>query len=295
MDPLQIPAGAVVVGIDGSEHSDRALTWAADQAARDRRHLVIVHAMGTLDPYWLAQPGVDVQALKESMVQGAEELLALAEASVAASHPGVEVSVAWRSGDARHLLLDASEHAALVVVGSRGRGPVKRLLLGSISVGVTRHAHCPVAVVRPGSDEPARYGVLIGVDGSDQSLPTLDYAFRVAASRGAPLTVVHCFWDSESAVHGPALVNGEGERYQEVRLAVAETLAGFGEKYPDVTVRVELARGLADDVLLELAHTHEVAVVGTRERSPLGDLVLGSVAGALVERATCTVIVVPHA
>jgi nucleotide-binding universal stress UspA family protein len=294
MDTLQIPSGAVVVGIDGSEHSNCALTWAADQAGRDRRSLVIMHALGVIDPYWLVQPGVDAQALKESMIAGAQELLDQARDGVVKDHPGVDVSIGWKSGDARHLLIDASEHAGLIVVGSRGRGPVKRLLLGSVSLGVTRHAHCPVAVVRPDPEGLARGGVLVGIDGSAESLPTLDYAFRIAASRGATLAVVHCFWDYESAVLGAGLVDGDNERYADVRLLVAETLAGFRDKYPDVSVSVELARGLADDVLLELAHTSEVAVVGSRERSTLSDLILGSVAGALVERATCTVIVVPR-
>jgi nucleotide-binding universal stress UspA family protein len=294
MDPLDIPAGAVVVGIDGSESSNRALSWAADQAGRDRRPLVIVHAHAMLDPYWMAQPGVDARALRESMIEGAEALLADARDAVVAGHPGLDVSVAWRSADARHLLIEASEHAALVVVGSRGRGPVKRLLLGSVSVGLTRHAHCPVAVVRPEQGEPGGGGVLVGIDGSEQSLVTLDYAFRTAASRNTQLTVVHCFWDTESAVNGPALVDADNERYAEPRLVVAETLAGFREKYPDVEVTVRLARGLVDDIMLELAAGMDVAVVGSRERSTLGDLVLGSVAGALVEHAACTVVVVPR-
>lgn len=295
MDTFQIPAGAVVVGIDGSADSTRALAWAADQAGRDRRPLVILHAVGMLEHYWVIQPGIDIQALNASIVQAAEELLAETRDSVVTEHPGLDVSVGWRSEDARHLLLDASEHAGLVVVGARGRGPVKRLLLGSVSVGLTRHAHCPVAVVRPAHGERAGGGVLVGVDGTEQSLPTLDYAFRIAASRGAALTVVHCFWDPESVDQGPAaLVDAADLKYAELRLVVAETLAGFRERYPDVVVTVALAHGLVDDIMLELAVGKDVAVVGSRERSTLTDLVLGSVAGALVEHATCTVIVVPH-
>lgn len=294
MDALRIPAGAVVVGVDGSEQSSRALAWAADQASRDRRPLVIVHGLGAVDPYWMAQPLVDVHALKESMVEGAESLLTAAREAALADHPDLEVTTAWKSDDARHLLIEASEQAGLVVVGSHGRGPVKRLLLGSVSVGVTRHAHCPVAVVRPDRGAPSGGGVLVGVDASDHSLPTLDEAFRIAASRGAPLTVAHCFWTMGAGIEVPARVNPSDRTHAEHRRLVSEMVEGFRVRYPDVAVSLELAEGLADDVLLELARDKDVAVVGSRERSTWSDLLLGSVAATLVEHATCTVVVVPR-
>jgi len=294
MDSVEIPDGAVVVGIDGSEHSSRALTWAADQADRDRRPLVIMHALSGVDPYWMVQPVVDVQALKASMVDGAEQLLAAARDAVASEHPALDVAVGSRSEDPRHLLIEASEHAAMVVVGSHGRGPVKRLLLGSVSVGLTRHARCPVAVVRPDHGMPRRSGVLVGIDGTPQSLLTLDQAFRISASRDAPLTVVHCFLDTDTTGRSARLITPDDEKYDELRLVVEEALAGVRERYPEVPVTIELVEGLADDVLLRLASGLDVAVVGSHERSTLSDLVLGSVAGTLVEHATCTVVVVPR-
>ncbi|KAA1426560.1 universal stress protein [Nocardioides antri] len=293
MDALRIPAGAVVVGIDGSEHSSRALAWAADQAEREQRPLMVLHALGAVDPYWMAQPLVDVHALKKSMVEGAEGLLASARDVALAEHPHLEVTTGWRSEDARHLLIEASEHAGLVVVGSHGRGPVKRLLLGSVSVGLTRHAHCPVAVVRLGRGVPSGGGVLVGVDASDRSLPTLDQAFRLAASRGAPLTVAHCFWAAGAGIDLPTREVSD-KVHVEHRQIVAEMLSTFRARHPDVPVTVELAHGLADDVLLDLAHGKDVAVVGSRERSTLTDLLLGSVAATLVEHAPCTVVVVPR-
>ena len=295
MDTLQVPQGSVVVGIDGSEHSDRALRWAADQAHLSRLPLTIVHALGAIDPFWMVQPVVDVQALKDSMVANSEELLAEARRVALELHGDLEITLGWKSEDARHLLIEASEDAGMVVVGSHGRGPVKRLLLGSVSVGLTRHAHCPVAVVRPEAGAVGGAGVLVGVDGTPRSAPTLDEAFLLAESRGSPLTVVHCFWDVALAEHGPALVDADDAQYAEHRRAVDESLAPVSGRHPDVPVTVRLVQGLADNILLELAHGMDVAVVGSRERTTLGDLLLGSVAGSLVERAPCTVVVVPHA
>lgn len=292
MDTLQIPQGSVVVGIDGSEHSTRALHWAADQAHFFHAPLTILHALGAIDPYWMVQPVVDVQALKDSMVSTSEELLAEARQLALADHPDLTVAVGWKSEDARHLLIEASEQAGLVVVGSHGHGRFKRLLLGSVSVGLTRHAHCPVAVVRPGGTGGG--GVLVGVDGTPQAMPTLDEAFRIAASRGGSLTVVHCFWEVPNAERVAGLVEPGDAQYAEHRRAVDESLAPASHQYPDVPVTVRLVQGLADNVLLELAQGMDVAVVGSRERTTLSDLLLGSVAGVLVEHATCTVVVVPH-
>lgn len=294
MDSLQLPAGAVVLGLDGSPDAARALTWAAEQAAHDRRPLVIAHALRSPAPSWLAQPGADGVARADGQARGAEELLARARDSVLARHPDLDVSVTWAAGDARHLLLEASECASLLVIGSRGGGPVERLRLGSVAMDLARNTLCPLAVVRADTATSAN-GVLVAVDDTERSLPTLDHAFRVAASRRAPLTVVACFWDLDSTVGGATLVDHDDEEYADTHLLVGEALADHRAKDPDVPVRVALVFGLADEILLDLARESAVVVVGSPDRSTVDGLVLGSVTCTLVERAPCTVIVVPRA
>ena len=89
------------------------------------------------------------------------------------------------------------------MLGSRGRGPLRTALLGSVSASVARRAHCPVVVCRPPEPEPsASIGVIVGADGRDGSQPVLEFAFAQASLRALPLTVMHCFWDVISATRG---------------------------------------------------------------------------------------------
>ena len=186
--------------------------------------------------------------------------------------------------DPRTMLLDLAEHAALLVVGSRGCGPVTSLLLGSVGAAVARHASCPTVVVRPGHRGIVRQGVLAGIDGTEHSLLPLEFAYLQASLRGLPLTVLHCSRDLRPASD------------DELRLAVAETMSGLGEKYPDVRARVELARGPADSSLTRAAQRMDLVVLGVDHgggHATLGTLLSGSVSASVLEHATCPVALVP--
>ncbi len=294
MDATDLPNGAVVVAVDGSEHADRAATWAADAAVRERRPLLLAHALGVPNPYTYSSAVVDAGALSTAIREAGDELVREAAERIRADHPDVDVRTLVEIGDARDLLVDLSEHAHLLVVGSRGRGPVRSLLLGSVAAAATRHAHCPVVVLRPNSDMSSGGGVLVGIDGTESSVPTLEFAFRAASWRDAPLTVVYCFWESGRSSEDPILVAADDPDYEDERLLVGEIVAGLREKYPDVEVRVDLARGFVDRILVELSHGRDLAVVGARSRGALTEALLGSVATTMVEYAPCPVAVVPH-
>ena len=142
-----IPAGAVVVGIDGSDHSHRALDAATAVAAREHRPLHLLHCY---EPYPAAMgpvlPSPDVtttlRGIAEAVVQHGRE-------RVATTTPPWRVTTSLSTHDAREKLSTVSHHASLVVVGSRGRGAMRSLLMGSVSVWVANHSACPVLVVRP--------------------------------------------------------------------------------------------------------------------------------------------------
>lgn len=290
-----VPGGTIVVGVDGSPSARRALLWAADQAAAERRSLTLVHAIPPAGAAWLDAAGIDHRVGVDSVRAEGHDILRTARDEVAGRASGVEVHGVVQVVDPRALLLDLSEEASMVVLGSRGRGPVRSLLLGSVGVAVTRHARCPVVIHRPGNAGKVRRGILVGVDGTEHSAAALELAFTQASVRGLPLTVLHSFWDAPAGVAGPHRVDPRSQGLEEQRLLVAESLSGMGEKYPDVHVDTELARGFAGDCLVRMGERMNMIVVGAHHGGSASEILFGSVTTSVVEHASCPVAVVPSA
>jgi len=228
----------------------------------------------------------------------AEEMLAEAAAEARSIAPGVDVTTELVvCAPAARLIAESSE-AAMIVVGNRGLGGFTGLLIGSVGIQVSAHAHCPVVVVRTGSaDEvagPAAGQVVAGVDGSDRSEATLDFAFEEASLRGVGLTVLHAWIAPVSTGPGdmlPVVYDVDVINEDEARL-LAETLAGWQEKYPDVPVRRLLLHGPAARELIQLSRGAELLVLGARGRGGFTGLLLGSVSHAAIQHAACPVAVV---
>lgn len=293
MENNGLPAGTIAVGVDGSMSSERALAFAIDQAVAEHRSLTLVHAVGAMERMWLDPDGHDNRIGVENTGTDSQGLLADARERVARKAPGLEVHELLRVADPRDVLLGVARAASLVVVGSRGRGPVRSLLLGSVGVAVTRHAACPVVVVRAGNPGLVRHGILVGADGTERSQAALDFAFRQASMRRLPLTVVHAFWDVRATVAIAHVVESQGEDLEHQRLLLAECVSGLREKYPDVHVHTLLARGHPDECLLRIGKRMNMVVVGSHHGSAASEVLFGSVAASVVEHATCPVAVIP--
>lgn len=286
----RVAPGTIVVGVDGSEHAQRALSWAADQARLEGRRLTVVHAAGEGDLRSAAWVGGEPTALPDLM-KTAEEVIANAVAFAESFRPDVEVVGVPRLGDPRQVLVDLSEDARLVVVGSRGRGTFRSMLLGSVSVSVAKHAHCPVVVTRPGQDVVVEDGVLVGADGTAESLPVIEFAFRQASLRGVPLTVMHTSFDVTVALESVARVPAPPDDF---RLLLSESVAGLSEKFPDVSVSLELGSGLVDECLTRGSSCRDLVVVGRHRVNSIQKLLTGSISAAVLERCNSPVAVVPE-
>lgn len=289
MDLISFPAGSVAVGVDGSPSSDQAVSWAVEQAVAERRPLTLVHAVQPVRAGWMDQVGLDPLSGLDAMEEDGRRLLDGVRDHVARRAPGLTVHEVLQVADPRQVLLRVAESAAMVVVGSRGRGPVRSLLLGSVSVALSRHAHCPAVVVRPHRREVSRHGILVGVEATARSRAPLEFAFRQASLHDLPLTVLYVYWD----VRGEPSDDDLPADVEDERLTVVELLAGMREKYPDVVVHVELTRGMPDVRLVHRAEQMHLVVVGSSAGGPAEALVYGSVASTVVEHAACPVAVVP--
>jgi nucleotide-binding universal stress UspA family protein len=294
---------AVVVGIDGTPTSGRALAWACEEADRSGRplHLLNVHRIDALHDTF---DGIS-DDLDEDVVQGAaEDAVAAAVAGVRRAVPNVHVTGSAVTGSAAGVLVRCSAGAALVVLGSHGRGALAGMLLGSVSTQVATHARCPVVVLRENFSPERSRGpaaaertphVVVGIDGPGPTTETvLAFAFEQADRRGAFLEVI-ATWQ----FHHDRLASVRKDHDLVERRLVAEserfldrTVTPWSEKFPDVHVRRYASEGEPVTVLVRRGLDADLLVVGSRGHGGFVDLLLGSVSHGVLQRAQCPVAVV---
>lgn len=286
----------MVVGVDGSHHSDHAIDWAARHAKNEGRHLVLLHAIGNpaATVAWLSSGGINPTTYLTEADAAGQAITDTAAARVAPDRPEGMVHTAVVRTDARAALLEASGLASLVVIGSRGRGPVSSLLLGSVGAAVAAHGKCAVVVVRPHHHGEVRRGVLVGSDGTEGSTAVLDFAYRQASELGLPLTAMHTVWDTLAGVTDAHEIGPDDPDYARAAIDLAESLAGLSEKYPDVPVTKSIVRGSATAGLLALADSMHLVVVGHQRHDPVRRVLFGSVALGVLEHTKTVVAVIPQ-
>jgi nucleotide-binding universal stress UspA family protein len=280
--------GSVVVGVDGSPQSDAALSWAVEHATLRRLPLALVNAAGRLDQKDAVLGAVEA---RRSRRMAARRVTDHALCVVRRAAPDLRVQVTMPLRDPQEALAGLSDIASLVVVGTRGRGPVRSRLLGSVSIGLAERAHCPVAVVRSTRPEPGQRGhVVVGVGADGSSAGAVELGFALASAWRVPLDAVHgC--DGPADHLDPDGYQPRLDVLQAHHRVLSEALCGYAARYPDVQVDRRMPDAPAGHVLTEMSEGALAVVVGSRGRTGLAGL-LGSVSRHVLEHARCTVLVV---
>jgi nucleotide-binding universal stress UspA family protein len=225
----------IVVGVDGSAASDAAVCWAAREAAMRNVPLTLVHMFKAFVPTFpqIPMPNGVAEWQEDDGRSVLEHAVKLAQAALPTDRQ-IPISSEVKCSPPVPTLVDLSEDAEMVVVGCNGRGAVARVLLGSVSSGVVRSAKCPVAIIRsedsstPHSDQDP---VLVGIDCSPASELAVAVAFDEASRRGVALTAMNVW--SDVAVYQLPWLDWKSEADR----SLAEYLAGWRERYPDVKVQ----------------------------------------------------------
>ncbi|PXY22322.1 universal stress protein [Prauserella muralis] len=283
----------IVVGVDSTEASLRAVRWAADTAARHHAPLHLVHAAGFPDLY-VGESIPPPESFVEEQRKQRWEFLHTAR-RVAQEAGDIDIHTRFESDPPIPTLIHASRSARMMVLGSSGHTGLAGLLIGSTTLALVTHAHCPVVSVRgdyPQVPADDRRPVVVGIDGSPLSERAIGYAFDEACFRGVDLVAVHTFSDADADVFSEARMYFDWEPMRDVEeRRLAERLAGWREKYPDVAVQRVLVKDRPRHELLEWSAKAQLVVVGSRGRGGFRGMLLGSTSQALIHNAECPVMI----
>lgn len=282
----------VVVGVDGSSNSIRALAWAAADAAA--RGAVLQAAI-----VW--QPDAGSGGGSGGGASEAEARLDRALAEVAARTGDVAVEKVVLGGETAPMLCELAAGASVLVVGWRGYTGVTGAVLGSVSLRCVRRSPCPVVVVngehhRSGGPSPGR--IVVGIDRSPGSAAALGWALEEARCRRWEIDAVEVGRDpyqEDMALEldmphfrreRPGMVRASRERLEQFVADVAGT-------QPPVAIRPLLLDGDPDTKLCERSADADLLVVGSRGRGGLARVVLGSVSSHCAHHSRCPVAIIP--
>ncbi|MGY1499601.1 universal stress protein [Streptomyces sp. QTS52] len=284
----------IVVGVDGSEPSLRAVDWAADEAVLHGLPLRVVYAS-----LWERYEGTSLaQGVgKPSEQVLAEDIVATAALRARRRRPDLKVSTDVLPEEPEYALVRESRGATLLVTGSRGRSGLAEALLGSVSLTAAGHAQCPMIVIRGNHDNQARTAthgrVVVGVGEKPAGSAAVRFAFEEARRRGVPLDAVRAWrWPAHESTDHP-LLTGEPARLHEQQ--AVETLETALQDAPtDVESHRRTAEGHTRTVLVDASRDADLLVIGARRRPGHHGLQLGRVTHGVLHHSACPVVIVPE-
>ncbi|MGW4718386.1 universal stress protein [Nocardia sp. NPDC004260] len=282
----------ILAAVDGSASSYQAVAWAAVEAALHHRSLHIVTSMAIQTGFGpeMSLGEADLEWLRGDGERILTEAARVARTAVPGAEPAITTEVTFEL--IIPMLIERSARAWMLVVGSRGMGAFQRGLLGSVSTAATHHARCPVAVIHgiAAIDAvSARQPVLVGVDGTDNSVAAVELAFEEASRRKVDVVALHA-WSDTSGPDAP--VRGWDGARESAEAVLAESLAGWADRYPDVAVRRVVTAGRPGRSLLDESANAQLVVVGSHGRGGFASMLLGSTSNTLLHSVEVPLIVV---
>ena len=273
----------IVVGFIDSEAGLRALDWAAKRASDRSAPLHVLSVVG--GAAGAVGEGTLLAALVESTTQRVE-LLADELRSA-----GLTVTTEVTRGNPIDVLLAASRDAGVLVIGSDHRAG-SHARRGMHGVRIAAASACPVVVV-PELDESERSGVVVGIDGSPTSSAAVAWAAAEADRLGEPLIAVGV-WTPLHVTGSPVLITSEylDSMQSLTEEAVAVSLGGLRQDYPDLQIVTRVVSGYPSPVLQDEGLTARLLVVGSHGRGAVARFLLGSISHEVLAGLTSVVAVV---
>lgn len=277
----------ITVGVDGSAESLAALDWAARAAALHHSHLTVMATYGVP-----ITPAPGIGGLIDEMRDQAHRAAGAARVRLAEHHlDDRDVEVVVVSGNAAYELSRRSKSCGLVVVGRRGLGRFDRMVLGSTSSALAATAPGAVAVVPAGATTGDPRRIRVGADHDDEP-DVLGAAFAEAAVRDCALEVLHVTGADAISSALPEMDPVAASWREAAKADLADRVARWSEKYPQVTCTIVIRRGDPVAVLLYGLTPEDLVIVGGRRHQRVLGRMLGSVPDALLRSAPCPTVVV---
>lgn len=300
---MNMDSKAILVGVDGTDASYKAVWWAANYAKHAGLTLQIVCAY-SLPSYTAVSFDATYTALGDDAVAHTDAQEILTRAKAIADEQGVDASTLIVTGDPSSVFVELSRNYNLIVIGNRGKGGLAERLLGTTSSSLPAYAYCPIVVV-PFTDDDDQLihlnnditKVVVGSDESKWGLKALDIAAEFANSWNAQLTVLSAVpvYGASGGMFAMAPSKEDTDRIIESYLDDLKVrVAPISRKYPNLTIHTEVVPGSAVDTLTQASATNDVVVVGSRGRGGFTGLILGSTSQGLIQHATSPVYVVPR-
>jgi nucleotide-binding universal stress UspA family protein len=278
------------VGVDGSWRDTGALEWALQESLLRHEPLQVVHV---LEDKLRHARDWEPNAVDDSSMELLGEVQKFLDESPGSLDHEADLVV----GPPARTLTELAADSRMLVVGRRGMGTFKRLLVGSTSEGVVAGATVPVVIVpehwKPGDHTGP---VLVAVDDTEDNHAVIEFAVAAAIERGLAVQLIHIWdlpaiysWDATNVAGVSAEWTENAERHLE------NVAAEWRQKHPELTLRTDVRRGHTVDGIITAATESDaqLLVVGTRHHARLTSVLLGSVTRGVLHHAGCPLAVVP--